>query len=141
MTQATFDRSVVLEPDCLFVPIRRVRTLIGDAITVDAAFNFGYHSSNDSIARVVFEWRRLDKLRVFEAGGLGVIRDDNVLRGTLKREDFVRLLADEWNMGLLDGLPGDAPRGVSGASGHRGTRTISPLMLLPPSAKPAQSSS
>ena len=32
-----------------------------------------------------------------------------MLRGTLKREDFARLLADEWNMGLLDAPLSDAP--------------------------------
>lgn len=113
MTTKAFDRWVFLPPDCNFVPVKKIERLLCAACEASMAgrsaedaeamgFDFGGRVDQDYILRMVLERRNAGSLRVFGAGGFGVIRDDNVLSGVLRRDDFEQLMADEWHTGVRD---------------------------------------
>ena len=111
MTMKQFDCWVVLPPDCRFVPVKKIERLLTDACVASMAghrsehvkamgFDVGPLMDQDSILRRVLERRSAGLLPMFGTGGFGVIRDDDVLSGVLRRDDFERLIADEWYTGV-----------------------------------------
>ena len=78
------------------------RSHAGDELAFkEAAFLLGFNNRSthlDSIRLAVLARRSSGEIVVREANGAGVIRDDDVMRGWLMREDFAWLLGAEWGI-------------------------------------------
>ena len=109
MTQQVFDRSVVLDAKHRYVPVRWLEAMIGDAMSPEDAFEFGLDSDlrANGIVQAVRHWRDTGKLELVHANGHGIFRDQDVLPGRIRRDDLARMLAEEWNMGLVEPLVGE----------------------------------
>ena len=57
--------------------------------------------NHTNVRSAILERRALGRIVVREADGFGVIRDDDVMRETLGRDDFARLLSDEWRIAIF----------------------------------------
>jgi len=131
-----FPRWVELADDREFIRVRSIGRFINDAMERwqasrfqgptedglsraedDANFDYGFRNratNPDNIASRLLDRRRKGVLQVYEAEGAGVLADDNVLRGSIRIDDFRRLLAEEWSMDLVVG--GQAKATVGGVS-------------------------
>jgi len=123
MADKSFSRWVELAEDREFIRVRSIERFINDAMQrwhatlhqgptpegLDRAedianFDFGYWNESTeprNIASRVLARRSKGVLQVYEAEGAGVLAGDDVLRGSIRLDDFKRLLADEWRMGVV----------------------------------------
>jgi hypothetical protein len=137
MSNISLDCWIALPVEREFIRIKSIGRLVSDAVLAlherryaglhDAdgtsmveseALNFGYDNQSTAehnVVKVLLEERHQGRLEILEAEGRGVILDDDVLRGTLRRSDLARLLRDKWNIELCgsadrDGAALVAPR-------------------------------
>lgn len=130
----SFRRCVVLPLDREWIPAMSIGRLVSDAVVAylaekhvndevpehdpdldpvaEAQMAFGFNDEStepDSVRRAILESRAAGQIVVREAEGFGVIRDDNVMRGVLARDDLAKLLAAEWRIALVaPGEPADS---------------------------------
>ena len=84
-----------------FVPVARMKRLLGSVVEAmgdgQAQFDWGFSKSDAYFEALVSRWRDAGNLKVFAPGGFGTLPVGSVSHGVVRRDDFTRLVRDEFN--------------------------------------------
>ena len=85
-----------------FVPVESIERLLWPVVESmgdsEAHFDWGSSKNKAYFEALVCRWRDSGKLKVFAAGGLGTLPIGSVRHGVLMRDDFTRLVSEEFNI-------------------------------------------
>lgn len=88
-----------------FVPVGHMERLLWPVVAAmgdsEAQFVWGCSNSDADFEERVCRWRDSGKLKVFAAGGLGTLSVGSVSHGVLRRDDFTRLVREDFNMEVI----------------------------------------
>ena len=84
-----------------FVPVNQFEQLLWPVVESrgnrDAHFNWGFYKDAAYFDELVSRWRDAGNLKVFSPGGFGTLPVGSVSHGVVRRDDFTRLVRDEFN--------------------------------------------
>lgn len=149
-------RCVILPLDREWVPTKSIGRLVVDAVlaylaekhvndevpehdpdfdpVAESHMEFGFYDESttpNSIRKAILESRAAGQIVVREADGFGVIRDDDVMRGVVARDDLAKLLFGEWRIDLIAPPSPDSDAEPSGAVTPAETYELEPVPWEP----------